>query len=123
MKFNTEVIGSYWNEDAGQWTVRLRQTSPSSAPREFEDKCDLLLHATGILNNFKWPEIEGMKNFKGKVVRKWIARQKIASIVEQNRHRTLAGRLSEGAMEGRVSSHYWFRGLFHPDTANYAASC
>jgi cation diffusion facilitator CzcD-associated flavoprotein CzcO len=35
-----------------------------------EEKCDLLLHATGILNNFKWPAIEGLKKFKGKVVRK-----------------------------------------------------
>jgi hydroxyversicolorone monooxygenase len=70
MTFNSEVIGCYWNEEAGQWTVKLRQTNPGSAPREFEEKCDLLLHATGILNNFKWPDIEGLEEFKGKVVRK-----------------------------------------------------
>jgi cation diffusion facilitator CzcD-associated flavoprotein CzcO len=69
MTFNTEVIGCYWSEDAGQWTVKLRTTSSGAAPREFEEKCDLLLHATGILNNFKWPEIEGLEKFKGKVVR------------------------------------------------------
>jgi hypothetical protein len=50
--------------------VKLRENRPGSAPREFEEKCDLLLHATGILNNFKWPEIEGLEKFKGKVVRK-----------------------------------------------------
>ena len=27
----------------------------------------MLLHGTGILNNFKWPKIEGMEKFKGKV--------------------------------------------------------
>jgi hydroxyversicolorone monooxygenase len=70
MNFNTEVTGCYWNEEAGQWTVKLRQSSPGSAPKEFEEKCDLLLHATGILNNFKWPDIEGLNKFKGKVVRK-----------------------------------------------------
>jgi cation diffusion facilitator CzcD-associated flavoprotein CzcO len=70
MTFNTEIVGCYWNEDAGQWTVKLRQTSPGTEPREFEETCDLLLHATGILNNFKWPEIEGLNNFKGKLVRK-----------------------------------------------------
>jgi cation diffusion facilitator CzcD-associated flavoprotein CzcO len=69
MTFNTEVIGCYWNEDAGQWTVKLRTTSSGAAPREFEEKCDLLLHATGILNNFKWPDIEGLEKFEGKVVR------------------------------------------------------
>src|SRR4051794_24959067 len=68
MTFNTEIIACTWNEEAGQWTVKLRQTHPDSAPREFEEKCDLLLHATGILNNFKWPEIEGLEKFKGKVV-------------------------------------------------------
>jgi hydroxyversicolorone monooxygenase len=70
MVFNTEVIGCYWNEQAGQWTVKLRQSSPRSAPREFEEQCDLLLHATGILNNFKWPDIEGLHTFKGRVMRK-----------------------------------------------------
>jgi cation diffusion facilitator CzcD-associated flavoprotein CzcO len=73
MTFNTEVIGCYWNEEAGEWTVKLRQTEPGSPAREFEEKCHLLLHATGILNNFKWPDIEGLDKFKGKVVRKWIA--------------------------------------------------
>jgi len=68
MTFNTEIIGCFWNEEAGQWTVKLRQSHPGSEPREFEEKCDLLLHATGILNNFKWPEIEGLEKFKGKVV-------------------------------------------------------
>ena len=70
MTFNTEIIGCYWKEETGQWTVKLRQSNPGSAPREFEEHCDLLLHATGILNNFKWPEIEGLNKFKGKVVRK-----------------------------------------------------
>jgi cation diffusion facilitator CzcD-associated flavoprotein CzcO len=72
MTFNTEIIGCYWNGDAGQWTVKLRQTSPGLSPSEFEEKCDLLLHATGILNNFKWPEIEGLEKFKGRVVRKLV---------------------------------------------------
>lgn len=69
MTFNTEVIGAYWNEEKGQWTVKLRQTQPGQEPREFEDYCDLLLHGTGILNNFKWPAIPGLKDkFKGKVI-------------------------------------------------------
>ncbi|OQO13068.1 putative sterigmatocystin biosynthesis monooxygenase stcW [Cryoendolithus antarcticus] len=69
MTFNTEVTGCFWNEEKGQWLVKLRQTKPGQEPREFEDTCDLLLHGTGILNNFKWPDIPGLKDkFKGKVV-------------------------------------------------------
>jgi cation diffusion facilitator CzcD-associated flavoprotein CzcO len=71
MTFNTEIIGCYWNEERGQWTVKLRQTQPGSSPREFEETCDLLLHATGLLNNYKWPDIKGLEKFKGKVVREY----------------------------------------------------
>lgn len=67
MTFNTEVLGCWWQEEQGQWKVKLRQTQPGGQSREFEDTCDLLLHATGILNNFKWPDIEGIEKFKGRV--------------------------------------------------------
>ncbi|KAF2725703.1 FAD/NAD(P)-binding domain-containing protein [Polychaeton citri CBS 116435] len=68
MTFNTEVVGCQWNEEKGEWKVSLRETKPNTPPREFEETCHLLLHGTGILNNFKWPDIPGLKNvFKGKV--------------------------------------------------------
>ncbi len=67
MTFKTEVIGCYWQAEQGQWQVKLRQTQPGGQSREFEDTCDLLLHATGILNNFKWPDVEGIEKFKGRV--------------------------------------------------------
>lgn len=69
MTFNTEVIGAYWNEEKGEWNVKLRQTIPGQEPREFEENCHLLLHGTGILNNWKWPEIPGLHDkFEGKVI-------------------------------------------------------
>lgn len=69
MAFHTEVIGCHWQEDTGEWLVKLRQSRPGEEPREFEDRCHLLLHATGLLNRFKWPVIPGLKDrFKGKVV-------------------------------------------------------
>ncbi|EME39601.1 hypothetical protein DOTSEDRAFT_56930 [Dothistroma septosporum NZE10] len=69
MTFNTEVIGAYWNEEKGEWNVKLRQNGPGQEPREFEETCHLLLHGTGILNNWKWPEIPGLHDkFKGKVI-------------------------------------------------------
>ncbi|GAB7359378.1 hypothetical protein MBLNU230_g6029t1 [Neophaeotheca triangularis] len=69
MTFNTEVIGCWFNEEKGEWKVRLRETRAGQGPREYDDWCHLLLHATGLLNNFKWPNIPGLKDkFKGKVV-------------------------------------------------------
>ncbi|KAK7181161.1 hypothetical protein DPSP01_010617 [Paraphaeosphaeria sporulosa] len=68
MTFNTEVVRAEWQDDSGNWKVSLRQKSPSGEIKEFEEECDLLLYATGILNNFKWPDIPGLKKFKGRVV-------------------------------------------------------
>lgn len=67
MTFNTEVVRAEWQDEAGKWKVRLRQKSPSGEEREFEDECDLLLYASGILNNYKWPGIKGINSFKGRI--------------------------------------------------------
>ena len=67
MTFNTEVVGCYWQEEKGEWLVKLRQTAEDGSTKESEDTCNVLLHGTGILNNFKWPDIEGIEKFKGKV--------------------------------------------------------
>ena len=38
-----------------------------------QDVCDILLSASGILNDWKWPEIKGLHDFKGKLLHsaKW----------------------------------------------------
>lgn len=67
MHFNSEIVGAYWQDDTGEWLVKIKQTQPDGSEKTLEEKCHLLLYGTGILNNYKWPNIEGMKNFKGKV--------------------------------------------------------
>lgn len=49
MTFNTEVIGCYWEEERGEWLVKLRESRQGQESREFEERCHLLLHGTGIL--------------------------------------------------------------------------
>jgi hypothetical protein len=68
MNFNTQVVESRWNEEKGKWIVKIQRSKPGSDKvEEFEDDCDLLLYATGILNDFKMPNIEGIEKFKGRV--------------------------------------------------------
>lgn len=68
MTFNTQVVEARWQDDQGKWKVKLQQTDPDSGEtRDFEDTCDLLLYATGILNDFKMPKIEGIEKFKGRI--------------------------------------------------------
>jgi cation diffusion facilitator CzcD-associated flavoprotein CzcO len=69
MTFNTEVIRAEWKDDVGKWRVTLRQTTASGEEKKFEEECDLLLYATGLLNNYKWPGIIGINSFKGRIVR------------------------------------------------------
>jgi cation diffusion facilitator CzcD-associated flavoprotein CzcO len=68
MTFNTEVVRAEWQEDTGKWKVTLRQKEYSGEEKELVEECDLLLYATGILNNYKWPKIKGINSFKGKIV-------------------------------------------------------
>ncbi|KAK3113063.1 hypothetical protein LTR53_010020 [Teratosphaeriaceae sp. CCFEE 6253] len=68
MVFNTEIMGCTWDGTKGEWKVKLREIINGNV-REFEDTCHLLLHATGILNNFKYPDIPGLQDkFKGRVM-------------------------------------------------------
>ena len=67
MAFKTEVIGCYWQQETGEWLVKLKQTNADGTTRLFDDRCHMLLHGTGILKNFKRPNIEGMESFKGRI--------------------------------------------------------
>lgn len=34
---------------------------------KFVDEADVLIAARGLLNDFKWPDIEGLRSFQGKL--------------------------------------------------------
>lgn len=68
MRFRHTVLGTYWNEGSGTWTVKLRQMYANGLTHEYEETCDLLLQATGVLSRPKMPAIEGLQKFKGKVI-------------------------------------------------------
>jgi cation diffusion facilitator CzcD-associated flavoprotein CzcO len=67
MHFNHKVIEARWNDDKGKWVVKMEKTKPDGSVEEFVDEGDLLLYGTGILNDFKWPDIKGIEKFKGKI--------------------------------------------------------
>ncbi|RFU33288.1 hypothetical protein B7463_g3052, partial [Scytalidium lignicola] len=68
MRFSTEVIGCVWQEETSTWKVQMRRSDDGKNVTEFNEECDILLHATGVLNNFKWPSIKGIEKFKGKLI-------------------------------------------------------
>ncbi|KAK1975923.1 cyclohexanone monooxygenase [Colletotrichum cereale] len=68
MRFNHRVIGCYWQQETGEWVVKIRHTLPDGSTHEFEDRCTVLLYGTGLLNNFRLPDIEGLDAFGGRVM-------------------------------------------------------
>ncbi|KAG5205829.1 Sterigmatocystin biosynthesis monooxygenase StcW [Trichophyton interdigitale] len=68
MTFNTKVIGAYWEETCGQWRVKLSQTTPDGSQRVIEERCHVLLNASGFLNKYKWPDVPGLDEFRGRLI-------------------------------------------------------
>ncbi|KAH0841637.1 putative sterigmatocystin biosynthesis monooxygenase stcW [Fonsecaea pedrosoi] len=68
MQFNSRVIEATWNEDLGKWMLKVEQTYSDESTSVLEDECDVLIQATGMLNNPKLPQIQGLGSFKGRVV-------------------------------------------------------
>ncbi|KAI0088290.1 FAD/NAD-P-binding domain-containing protein [Irpex rosettiformis] len=70
IKLQHEVVHMQWDEPSGQWVVRIRRplAHDPATFEEFEDRADVVLNGTGALSRWKWPDIEGLHNFKGPIV-------------------------------------------------------
>ena len=62
---NHQVISALWNDATAKWTVEVVDNSTS---RKFSRSCDILINASGILNNYRWPSISGLDAFEGKLL-------------------------------------------------------
>lgn len=61
--FNTKVVGAHWQENEGKWKVTLERQG-----QRYEETADVFISAQGFLNSWKWPEIEGLQDFRGQKV-------------------------------------------------------
>lgn len=62
VKLSHETKSMSWNEETGQWAVEVEDLK---AGRTFTDHCDFVINCTGVLNKWKYPNIEGLRDFKG----------------------------------------------------------
>lgn len=67
MNFNSKIVKAEWHDRDGEWKVTIQQKQINGETKAFEDSCNVLLYATGVLNNIKRPDIEDLDVFKGKV--------------------------------------------------------
>ncbi|KAG0134306.1 hypothetical protein HOY82DRAFT_577451 [Tuber indicum] len=66
--FNSKVVEAIWDQGRGKWELKIEQEG-----RFIWDECDIFINASGILNKWKLPSIEGINAFKGHLVHsaKW----------------------------------------------------
>ncbi|CAG1970321.1 unnamed protein product [Fusarium graminearum] len=62
MRFQQKCIGARWSETTNKWYVQLKNLATGE---EYQDSADVLVTGEGVLNEWKWPEIEGIESFKG----------------------------------------------------------
>ena len=69
VQLNSKVIRAEWKEFDGKWHIQIEQNG-----KIIENMCDLLVNAAGYLNAWKWPDIDGLKDFQGHLVHsaRWI---------------------------------------------------
>lgn len=61
MKLNTKVKECRWNDEKGTWKITLEDTQTKE---EWTDWAHCVVNGTGILNSWKWPDVEGLENFE-----------------------------------------------------------
>lgn len=70
VKLRHELVNARFDEASGKWHVRVRRHSESdpSGFEEFDDDADFVFSSMGSLSRWNWPDIEGLKEFKGKLI-------------------------------------------------------
>ena len=61
VQFNTTVEGAYWDEAKSQWRLEIRHKDTGQRT----ERADVLISARGILSHWRWPDINGLHDFKG----------------------------------------------------------
>ncbi|KAL2827505.1 hypothetical protein BJY01DRAFT_241134 [Aspergillus pseudoustus] len=65
IKFKHQVVGATWNATQCKWNLQVKR---SDSGEIIEDTCDVVVSASGALNEWKWPSIPGLHDFKGKLL-------------------------------------------------------
>ncbi|RSL45330.1 hypothetical protein CEP54_014312 [Fusarium duplospermum] len=65
IKLGHQVVGARWISSEGIWRIKVKVLETDTI---IEDWCHFMIAASGILNNWKWPDIPGLHSFKGELM-------------------------------------------------------
>ncbi|KAL9943609.1 hypothetical protein D7B24_004899 [Verticillium nonalfalfae] len=60
LHLNTKVVDAIWQEDLGQWQVTVEHEGVRRV-----EHCHVLISAQGVLVHESWPQVPGLRDFKG----------------------------------------------------------
>ncbi|KAH6893129.1 hypothetical protein B0T10DRAFT_509739 [Thelonectria olida] len=64
VRLSHKCVEARWDDVRAKWTVKLQQLDANPSVL-IEDEADVLITGTGLLNEWKWPAIEGLHSFNG----------------------------------------------------------
>ncbi|KAK5128236.1 hypothetical protein LTR85_002903 [Meristemomyces frigidus] len=62
IKLNSKVLEASWDEGQAVWNFIIEDPTTGETRRDW---AHVFVNGTGILNNWRWPDIEGLHDFKG----------------------------------------------------------
>lgn len=68
--FNHRLASAVWSKERGVWDLEVQVSTNGqfyTAP-VVKRSCNILINASGNLNNWKWPEVPGLHDFKGPLI-------------------------------------------------------
>ncbi|KAK5663433.1 hypothetical protein OQA88_3862 [Cercophora sp. LCS_1] len=65
IKTSHQITSAVWNERDARWNLVVRDLESG---HEFVDYANFLVDGTGVLNNWKWPDVEGINTFQGTLI-------------------------------------------------------
>ena len=73
IKLQHELVHAQYDEGQGKWHLKIRRPVATGEGEEekfevIEDVADFVMAGTGTLSRWGWPDIEGLWDFKGKVI-------------------------------------------------------
>lgn len=84
ISFQSRVVAARWDEDKAKWFVDVGDTSAGTTSVTTVE-ADVFVNCGGILNDWKWPDIEGLEDFGGPRVHtaNWVSRRDVRVVPER----------------------------------------
>lgn len=65
VKLRHQIERVAWDNDAGVWRFKVKNLETGEV---IDDEAEFFINAGGVLNNWKWPDVPGLHDFKGKLM-------------------------------------------------------